>query len=177
MWVSIDSMHPIYRVALVQNARVEQIFRDNEVITGTTRNGYTSWSVSLLKDSTQKFGMMGDPWRIPEMAIRLQAMQLSADWKGSIPLPSSSFEHGRATLWLNLVVDGQEEIVVPAGRFTCWRIRTTFGNKPVEQYNPEHPQPGFYFWLSQDRQWLVQLRYVFPRDYVESLVLLSGEEK
>jgi hypothetical protein len=66
----------------------------------------------------------------------LQGASLSTEWKSSIPILSGtpgSLVHS----WMNLRVYGVDEIEVPAGRYSCWRVGF-------------HPNNGFYFWISKE---------------------------
>jgi hypothetical protein len=176
-FASIDSMQPLLRIGHTGGARIEQTYRKDDILTGVTRNGYTSWSTVPQRDPSLPFGG-GSLFRPSEMSVRLMAADLGEGWKGSIPLPSSS-EQGIAPLWLNLVVDGSETLTVPAGTFETWRLRTVFRNWPLKPYDSEHPPEGIYFWVSKDKRWLVQMSLVSragERDDTP-LVLLTGEEQ
>lgn len=154
LWASLDSLRPLARSFPISGGRVEQTFREHEVLTGTTMNGFTSWTTAALSDSSP--GNNGGLLRLADIALRLQTMPLAADWKGSIPLQGTSYGGVLAPVWLNVRVDGEAEIEVPAGRFLCWRVRTRYGPDDEGSYRPDNPQHGIYFYVSKDRQWLIQ---------------------
>lgn len=175
VWFSPDSLRPLYRVGNSNGARVEQTYRENDVLTGVTRNGFTTWTVVPLPDSATNFIYGGDV-RVPEIAMQLQALPITDGWKASIPLPEEGYYVG-VSLWLNFEVDGSETITVPGGTFDCWRVRTRWGPDPLKPYDPNNPEPGMYFWVSKQGQWLVQMSIVYNARDARPLVLLSGKEE
>lgn len=158
LWATADSLRPLMRVSLLPSGRREQTFREDDVLIGTTRNGYTTWRTIPLRDSTRKHA--GAVIRTNEIAVMLQAMPLSPTWKGSIPLAGSG-EFGRITpVWFNFQVEGSEVVTVPAGTFDSWRIRMGMLSEADSLIKGE--RPGVTMWVSKDRQWLVQQTIVIP---------------
>lgn len=165
LWVTRDSLRPIMRVHPVSAGRMQEFYHGDEILSGLTMNGFTSWT-SELADSTQslEWAMV----RQGDLVAILQAIPLHRDWKGSIPLTSSPF--GRT--WYNLEVEGEEEVQVPVGRFACWRLKLvlqptrTFGT-----YYENHPVPRITLWVSKDPQWLVKRKVVFSEN--EATIVLA----
>jgi hypothetical protein len=176
LWATIDSFRPLYRVGRTSNnGRIEHTYREHEVLIGRTVNGYTSWTVKPLRDSTTDT-RNGGIIRMPDIAMAMRGLPLSATWTGSLPLPT---ETGAllSNIWLNLAVDGEEEVTVPAGRFTCWRLRLAHPGRSAPRYDPTNPEPGLYFWVSQNEQWLIRLGMVNPGKRPSSEVLISASEE
>ena len=176
LWATIDSFRPLFRVGrAVNNGRIEQTYREHEVMIGTTQNGYTSWIVKPLRD-TASDNRNGGLIRIPDFSLLLRTTPLAGGWKGSVPLPTES-EGELASIWLNLAVDGEEVIEVPAGRFICWRIGLVQPNGTSPKYDPASPDDGIYIWISKDKQWLIQMAFVSPGKEVSKQVLMTGVEE
>jgi hypothetical protein len=114
--------------------------------------------------------------RLPDLGLQFRGMSFAPGWHGSLPLPTEN-PTMIASIWLNLAVDGEEELTVPAGRFSTWRLRTANPDRTIPKYNPEHPDPGIYFWVSKDRQWLIQMSMVNPGKGRYDQVLFAGREE
>jgi hypothetical protein len=173
LWTTADSMRPLQRVSLLPSGRREQTFRADDVLIGTTQNGYTTWRTVPLRDSTRK--QVGAVIRSNEIAIMLQAMPLGPAWKGSIPLAGSG-EAGMFTpVWFNFQVEGSEVVTVPAGTFDCWRVRMGMTSEVDSLIKGE--RPGMTMWISKDRQWLVQQTIVIPGKDSWKHALVAGAEE
>ncbi len=66
----------------------------------------------------------------------LQAAELSADWKASIPLQVRR-NNNNETVWVNLKVYGTEMVESPLGTFKCWKVGFS-------------PEIRFYFWITEE---------------------------
>lgn len=172
LWTTADSMRPLQRVSLLPGGRREQTFRADDVLIGTTQNGYTTWRTIPLRDSTRKHS--GAIIRSNEIAAMLQTAPLTATWNGSIPLAGSG-EFGAITpVWFNFQVDGSEVVTVPAGSFDSWRIRMGMRSEFDSLLKGE--RPGLTFWVSKEKQWVVQQTIVIPGKQTYKHALISFHE-
>jgi hypothetical protein len=173
LWTTADSMRPLMRVSLMSSGRREITFREEDVLIGTTRNGYTTWQTVALRDTSRK--QLGAIIRWPEIATMLQTAHLTPVWKGSIPM-SGSGEFGMINpVWFNFKVDGSDTVSVPAGTFDAWRIGLDMKSSLDSLIKGE--RPGITLWVSKEKQWLVQQRIVIPGKQTWKHVLTSGKEE
>lgn len=175
LWLDQESLRPVARVsATAVGTQVTQIFQDASVLNGVrTAAGMTEWrSVPLDSLGPRLIGggrLQADfydtpgviaLWR-PQLAATLGAAELAIGWRGSMEAISAPM--GMAIhFWLNLEVVGEDTVTVPAGRFATWKLQVG-------------KQPGYYAWVSKDRQWLVQLGTANGGGG-ERQVLLQGRE-
>lgn len=174
LWATRDSLRPLLRITHPSGSRIEQTFRQDEVLQGTTRNGYTAWSTIPLTDSTRHHPSAIIRWQ--EIAAYFQTIPLDSNWRGSVPLTGAAEFGAIRPVWLNFKVDGEEVISTPAGRFACWRIVLAFGLPKTWAYDPDHPPPGVYFWISKEKQWMIQQGYVNPGQGMFRQFLIDGNE-
>ena len=86
----------------------------------------------------------------------------SGSWVAMLMSESCPVNRMAIHFWLNLEVVGEDTVTVPAGRFATWKLQVG-------------KQPGYYAWVSKDRQWLVQLGTANGGGG-ERQVLLQGRE-
>jgi hypothetical protein len=178
LWARPDSMTPLLRVSRTDSIRTERTYRDADILVGTTVNGYTSWKTEPLVDPlAASRGSLYQILKMPEVAIQLQAAQLNEHWTGSVPFPARGMDGKPRTFWLNLSVDGTEEIEVPAGRFNCWRIAIYLGARPERPSTPAYHRPQVNYWVSRDQQWLIRIGFSGAPPEIEAIELLDGRER
>jgi hypothetical protein len=174
LWTSTDSLAPRIRISHSGAMRTEETYRADDILTGVTQNGYTAWSSKSIR--TPSWDVLYGVLQVSTVALRFQSTPLSRDWKRSLPYPALTSRN--TVVYLNWVVDGEEEIEVPAGKFMAWRIRLQIGDKTPPVYDPANPPEGIYYWVSKDRQWM--LRMLFQGSggpHTTPIVLLSGSEE
>lgn len=177
LWASRDGMAPLFRVSHTDSIRTERTYRDSSMLVGTTVNGYTAWKTAPLVDPLMSgAGPLYTLLQMPDIAIRLRAASLSADWTGSIPIPGRWADGRVETFWFNLVVDGTEEITTPAGRFDCWRIKVVSPSTRPDS-DPKSRPPILYYFVSRDQQWLVRIGILDAPPQIDAIQLLDGREE
>jgi hypothetical protein len=67
--------------------------------------------------------------------IILGAVSLHDGWTGRLSTVGWAVRDDDVFMPIDLRVDGAETIVVPAGRFDCWRITLRFGNRSVTYWS------------------------------------------
>ncbi len=142
-WLAHDSLKPLQRHAQLHGgARVEEIYREDEVLIGETLNGYTSWRHrSLLPDRRAPEGF---PIHWYDFLAALQSGELEIGWRRSLDVPFLVLKDGKpATHYLDLEVFRAESITVPAGTFGCWKVG--IGRE----------DDGIALWVDQRRGWIV----------------------
>ena len=142
-WLSHDSLQPLLRHAqLFGGARVEEIYRQDEVLIGETLNGYTSWRHrSLLSNHRSTEGF---PIRWYDFLAAVQNGELEVGWRRSLDVPFLVLKDGKpATHYLDLEVFRAETVTVPAGTFECWKV----GIGREDQ--------GHMLWVDRRRGWIV----------------------
>lgn len=178
LWAGPDSVTPLFRVSHTDSIRTERTYRAEDILTGTTVSGYTSWKTEPLEDP---LGIAGGPLysvlRMPEIAIRLQSAALDKGWTGSLPFRGLGQDMKVHTFWLNFAVDGTEEIQVPGGRFDCWRIALSLGFRPQASPDSTSRAPMIRYWVSRDKQWLVRIGFNHAPPQVAAIELLEGSEE
>jgi hypothetical protein len=175
LWASFDAFHPLLRIGRAGNgARIEQTYRDHEVMVGTTYNGFTSWKVKEWSDSSD--GTNGALIRMPDLAVQLRGLPLAADWKGSVALPTEN-ETQIATNWLNFMADGEELIQTPAGTFLCWRLALVNPDGSRARSHSKDLESGIYFWVSKDRGWMIQSSFAVLGKRTSTYTLTEAVEE
>lgn len=147
-WLDPETLKPIARVSRVSGgAVITEEYRDDAILTGYTSNGSTTWR-SITIDTT---GQITSGIRITSdlFLATLKRAPLNRDWKGSIQLLGIPNGDMASRRWFDLGVVGEERITVPAGTFDCWKIRFL-------RYRDDRPDIGYFFWVSQREQWIVQ---------------------
>lgn len=163
LWVSADSLRPLFRVTNPGSTRLEQTFRHDDVLSGYfSASGYVNWKTTPLSDTTRFNEASIIRWQ--DLATIFMTIPLTREWNGSIPL-SAAPEYGsiRPT-WLNLSVDGEERVTTPAGTFDCWRLRMGMRAEPpagtlLGRQVIEEPDVGIHFYVSKDKGWLIRQSY------------------
>ncbi|HWC74683.1 MAG TPA: hypothetical protein VG454_12180 [Gemmatimonadales bacterium] len=105
-----------------------------------------------------------------EFRMLLPAIRFERGWQGSLYQTGLFVRTKPGTIKLsafplNLRVTGTDRVLVPAGRFDCWRVE-------VESYMSG--ADAWTMWISQDRGWLVKAEFR-RSDYVRDEVLESYE--
>lgn len=66
--------------------------------------------------------------------VFLMAAPLARDWSGSASLLGWAVRDDDVLLPIELRVEGEERITVPAGRFDCWRLSLTFSGRRLDYW-------------------------------------------
>lgn len=106
-----------------------------------------------------------------------QATTLHEGWRGSIYVMLMQPRRDRVyfpSFTLDLRVVGHERVKVPAGTFDCWKILADV--PAVGVVNPGYTARPSTIWVSQDHQWVIQIRDRFSDDMIfeEQLVEYAG---
>lgn len=106
-----------------------------------------------------------------------QAAALQRGWRASVYVTFMQPQRDRVyfpSFTLDLQVVGHERVKVPAGSFDCWKIIA--GVPAVGIVNPGYTARPSEIWISQDHQWVIQIRDRFSEDMVfeEQLVEHAG---
>jgi hypothetical protein len=183
LWVTADSLRPLMRITTPGGTRLEQTFRQDEILSGYyASSGYINWKTTPLTDTTRFNEASLVRWE--DIATFFQTTSLTVGWKRSVPM-SAAAEYGAIRpVWLNLAVDGEERLTTPAGVFDCWKLRLGMRLDPppgvlLYQKGPvDEPNPGVFFWVSKDKGWLIQQGHDNGRNGSSSRsILVEGEEE
>ncbi len=96
-----------------------------------------------------------------------QAATLQGGWSGSVYVTFMQPQRDRLyfpSFTLDLRIVGHERIKVPAGSFDCWKILA--GVPAVGTVSPGYNARPSEIWVSQDHQWVIQIRDRFSDDMV-----------
>lgn len=122
LWLTRDSLVPLFRIGhFGENGRIEQTWRDGDVLTGETVNGYTAWRRRPIVDPTRN-PAEGVTIQWYQFLATLQSGELGPGWKRSLEMPFGVLQQNTYTFFLDLEVLGPETITVPAGTFECWKV-------------------------------------------------------
>lgn len=106
-----------------------------------------------------------------------QAATIHKGWRGSVYVMFMQPQRDRVyfpSFTLDLRVVGHERVTVPAGSFDCWKILA--GVPAVGTIGAGYSARPSEIWVSQDHQWVIQIRDRFSDDMVfeEQLVEYAG---
>lgn len=162
-WLSHDALRPVARIRqLAPHYRIEETWRADDVLTGETRGGFTTWTTTSLRAPNPMMGQ-GELLHWYQLIPRLLTEPLGPGWKGSLSLAAGTAADS-GTAYFNLAVVRGEAIETPAGRFDCWKVG--LGRE----------DNGFFFWVDRQRGWVIAIAATRggATDYAQ--VLVSGED-
>jgi len=96
---------------------------------------------------------------VEHVALLLRSIPLSRSWKRSVVFASWQ---GMALSVVNVWIDGEETVTVPAGTYDCWIVE--FGTPMAETW-----------WVSKDDQWVVKRRRMTFTGVVREIMLTAWE--
>jgi hypothetical protein len=136
VWMSTDDLRPVRRVVAdapysrYERIVVEQRFDGNHV--AGDMHAWQHGAVTAhrtfdlqLPDSSAPY--VADPFA----TLYLMAVPVTSEWEGSVSLLGWLVRDNDLSIDLSMRVVGQETVVVPAGRFACWRLMATIGSRRV----------------------------------------------
>jgi hypothetical protein len=114
--------------------RIEQTFRADSVVGSmhaTGANISPAW-----RPFARKLANAQAPYIIDAVApVLLGAVNLRPGWSGTASMMGWAVRNDDVFIPLNLHVDGDETVSVPAGKFDCWRITIRFANRSVSYWS------------------------------------------
>lgn len=149
VWLDTAEVRQLARSVEVMSGegRIVEEYRRDEILRGfVTRTG-TTWTVIRREDPTQN-PQNGYILQSDVLGLALRRAPLDRDWRGSIALVTWPFYSRAPKQWYDLEVVGEQSITVPAGTFSCWKIRL---GPPGRRQDS-----GVFFWISQREQWMVK---------------------
>lgn len=114
--------------------RVDQRFRGDSIVGDMHAYGTrTSSAYRLIK---RKLSAANGPYIIDPLApVILGAVNLHAGWSGRASLIGWAVRDDDVFMPIDLRVDGSEEVIVPAGRFDCWRLTISFAGRSLTYWS------------------------------------------
>jgi hypothetical protein len=151
-WVSRGGLEVLsHRYPLSPDTTLEEIYQADQVRRGVTTRGHTSWTAVAIDTARYRIVAGANIGWVRLLAV-LQAVELSPTWESSVStvgIPESGTAGRR---WIDLKVYGEGAVVVPAGRYDCWKV----------SFSPRNY--GFFFWVSKDGSGVVQRGMADLRD-------------
>jgi hypothetical protein len=114
--------------------RIEQIFRGDSVF-GTMR-ATGSKMPPAARTFARRITSIARPYVLDVIApIILGTVDLHSGWTGSASILGWTVRDDDVAFPIDLHVDGQETITVPAGRFDCWRMTIRYSGHSVTSWS------------------------------------------
>jgi hypothetical protein len=115
-----------------QRINVAQQFKGDSVIGRMTTEGPSIGAGrTFARELPRAFG----PFMTETVAqVFLMAVPLSREWRGSASLLGWAVRDTDILLPIELRVEAEETITVPAGRFDCWRLSLRFSGKQINYW-------------------------------------------
>jgi hypothetical protein len=114
--------------------RIEQIFRGDSVVGSMHAHG--ARVPSAARSISRELSRANRPYILDAMApIILGTVNLHRGWSGSASILGWTVRNDDVFQPIDLRVDGDQTITVPAGRFECWRLRIQFGSHSITSWS------------------------------------------
>ncbi|MFN2601482.1 MAG: hypothetical protein ABR582_01865 [Gemmatimonadaceae bacterium] len=111
---------------------VQQVFRRDSVLGRMTTDGpSTGAGRSISRALPKSF----QPYVADQLGpVFLMAVPLDRTWRGSVSLLGWAVRPEDLFVPVELRVEGEDSIVVPAGRFDCWRLSIRFSGRRLDYW-------------------------------------------
>lgn len=114
--------------------RVEQIFRGDSIVGSIHARG--AKIAPAARPIARKLSTTARPYILDIIApIILGTVNLRPGWTGSASILGWAVRDDDVLQPIDLRVDGEETIAVPAGRFECWRLTVRFGTHSITSWS------------------------------------------
>jgi len=137
--VARDDLRPLRRTALVtpylryDEISIRQTFRGDSVTGRMNAKGADASAAGrpIARSVPAAFG----PYIADAFApVLLGAVQLHRRWAGSASIIGWAVVDGDVFIPIELRVEGEEQVTVPAGRFDCWRMSIRYSGRVLDYW-------------------------------------------
>ena len=111
---------------------VQQTFKGDSILGRMTTDGP---SIGEGRPIARKLPPAFRPYITDELApLFLMSVPLNREWRGSVSLLGWAVRPEDVFVPAELRVEGEETVVVPAGRFDCWRLSIGFAGRKIDYW-------------------------------------------
>ena len=133
-WVGVADLLPLRRVAEqrpyrnYERIRIEQTF-DGLHVTGEMR-AWKAGALSARRTFDRRLPASFGPYVSDALApLYYRTLSLNRAWTGSLSALGWAVRDDDVFVSLDMRVDGEDTVRVPAGEFACWRVEMRYGNR------------------------------------------------
>jgi len=141
-WVARESLAPLeYRFTTRSGSRLSTTFGADSIVRLWAKPDGSSERIAVATPRSPEWDRGVTLIGNYEGAL-LQLLPLHPGWRGALSGTGIANTGELVTLWLDLSVEGEETITVPAGTFDCWRLASGMS--------------GRIYWVGKDNGWLIR---------------------
>lgn len=115
-----------------EQINVRQLFQGDSVFGRMTTDGP---SIGQGRPIARELPKAFQPYITGELApVFFMAVPLDREWRGSVSLLGWAVRPEDLFLPVDVRVEGEETVIVPAGRFDCWRLSIRFSGRQIDYW-------------------------------------------